>query len=138
MDSKKRNRRGFLKSGAAIAGVAAGAVKSATGQTAPAPGAPPKKNLKELIAGRKFAADPTDGGDCDRFGAGLAPLPADFTQLRWSLTAEEIQRYREGGRRTSAAIEAACRKIARNMTELRDQFRDAMTTRGMLAGVQET
>ena len=29
-------------------------------------------------------------------------------------------------------------RVARNMTELRDQFRDAMTTRGMLAGVQET
>jgi Xaa-Pro aminopeptidase len=75
------------------------------------------KKLKELIAGQKIAADPTDGGDCDRFSAGLAPLPGDFTQLRWSLTEEEIQRYREGGRRTSAAIEAACRKIARNMTE---------------------
>jgi Xaa-Pro aminopeptidase len=76
-----------------------------------------QKKLKELIAGRKIAADPTDGGDCNRFGAGLVPLPDDFTQLRWSLTAEEIQRYREGGRRTSAAIEAACRKIAVNMTE---------------------
>ena len=75
------------------------------------------KKLKELIAGRKIAADPTDGGDCDRFSAGFVPLPNDFTQLRWSLTAEEIQRYREGGRRTSAAIEAACRNIARNMTE---------------------
>ena len=53
----------------------------------------------------------------DRFGAGFLPLPDDFTQLRWSLTAEEIHRYREGGRRTSAAIEAACRKIIRNMTE---------------------
>jgi Xaa-Pro aminopeptidase len=76
-----------------------------------------QKKLKELIVGRKFAADPTDGGDCDRFSAGFVPLPGDFTQLRWSLTPEEIQRYREGGRRTSAAIEAACRKIARNMTE---------------------
>ena len=76
-----------------------------------------QKKLKELIAGRKIAADPTDGGDCDRFGAGLVPLPGDFDQLRWSLTAEEIQRYREGGQRTSAAIEAACRKISRNMTE---------------------
>jgi len=76
-----------------------------------------RKTLKELIASRKIAADSTDGGDCDRFGAGLAPLPEDFTQLRWSLTPEEIQRYREGGRRTSAAIESACRKIVVNMTE---------------------
>jgi Xaa-Pro aminopeptidase len=76
-----------------------------------------QKKLKELIAGRKIAADPTDGGDCDRFGAGLVPLPGDFDQLRWSLTPEETQRYREGGKRTSAAIEAACRKISRNMSE---------------------
>jgi len=76
-----------------------------------------RKKLKELIGGRKFAADPTDGGDFDRFGAGFLPLPGDFTHLRWALTPAEIQRYREGGRRTSAAIEAACRKITANMTE---------------------
>ena len=29
-------------------------------------------------------------------------------------------------------------RVTRNMNELRDQFRDAMSTRGMLAGVQET
>jgi hypothetical protein len=29
-------------------------------------------------------------------------------------------------------------RISRNMNELRDQFRDAMTTRGMLAGIKET
>lgn len=75
------------------------------------------KKLKELIAGRKLAADPTDNGEFDRFAAGLLPLPADFSQLRWSLTEAEIRRYRDGGRRTSAAIESACRKIARKMTE---------------------
>jgi Xaa-Pro aminopeptidase len=76
-----------------------------------------QKMLKDLITGRKFAADPTDSGDFNRFGAGLTLLPDDFTHLRWSLTPQEIQRYREGGRRTSAAIEAACKKISRNMTE---------------------
>jgi Xaa-Pro dipeptidase len=76
-----------------------------------------RKKMKELIAGRKIASDPTDGGDFDRFGAGFVPLPGDFSELRWALTPEEIQRYREGGRRTSAAIEAACRKIAIGMTE---------------------
>jgi Xaa-Pro dipeptidase len=75
------------------------------------------KRLKEIVAGRKIAADPDDGGESNRFGAGLVALPADFSQLRWSLTDAEIQRYREGGRRTSAAIESACRKIDRNMTE---------------------
>jgi hypothetical protein len=29
-------------------------------------------------------------------------------------------------------------RVSRNMNELRDQFRDAMSSRGMLAGVQET
>ena len=33
MDSKKPNRRGFLKGGAAVAGLAVGAVRSASGQT---------------------------------------------------------------------------------------------------------
>jgi Xaa-Pro aminopeptidase len=75
------------------------------------------KKLRELIAGRKIAADPTDGGDFDRMGAGLAALSGDFSQLRWSLTDEEIARYREGGKRTSAALEAAARKVERNMTE---------------------
>src|ERR1700724_1286520 len=49
MDSKKPNRRRFLKGGAAVAGLAAGAVQSASGQT-PAPEAPAKKDIKELIA----------------------------------------------------------------------------------------
>lgn len=76
-----------------------------------------QKKLKELIAGRKIAADVADNGDYDRFGAGFLRLPEDFVQLRWTLTEPEIQRYREGARRTSAAIEAACRRISRNMTE---------------------
>ena len=48
MDSKKPSRRSFLKGGAAVAGAAAGVVRSASGQT-PAP-APAKKDLKSLIA----------------------------------------------------------------------------------------
>src|SRR3984885_14822097 len=46
MESKKPNRRRFLKDGAGLAGLAAGAVRSASGQTQ---GAPPKK-IEELIA----------------------------------------------------------------------------------------
>ena len=45
MVSKKTNRRGFLKGGAAAAGLAAGAAGSANGQPAPS-----KEHLKELIA----------------------------------------------------------------------------------------
>ncbi len=76
-----------------------------------------QNKLKELIAGRKSAADVTDGGDFDRYGAGFQRLPNEFAELRWKLTDAEIARYREGGKRTSSAIESACRRITRNMTE---------------------
>src|SRR3989475_8420148 len=48
MDPKQPNRRGFLKNGAALAGLAAGGVRPASGQT-PVPEAHPK-DIKELIA----------------------------------------------------------------------------------------
>ena len=54
MDSKRRNRRGFLRDGAVLAGgLAAGAVRPASAQTpvsTAAPAAPAKKDIKELIA----------------------------------------------------------------------------------------
>jgi sulfane dehydrogenase subunit SoxC len=51
MQSKRRSRRGFLKHGAAFAGVALGNVPSASGQTpAASPSDTPQKKLKELIA----------------------------------------------------------------------------------------
>ena len=50
MDSKKPNRRRFLKGGAAVAGLAAGAVQSASGQTPPSEAPTPKRNIKEQIA----------------------------------------------------------------------------------------
>jgi sulfane dehydrogenase subunit SoxC len=51
MQSKRRSRRGFLKHGAAFAGVALGSVPSASGQTpASSPSDTPQKKLKELIA----------------------------------------------------------------------------------------
>jgi sulfane dehydrogenase subunit SoxC len=49
MDSKKPSRRGILKDGAALAGLAMGAARSARGQT-PATEAPSKERAKELIA----------------------------------------------------------------------------------------
>jgi sulfane dehydrogenase subunit SoxC len=48
MDPKHRNRRGFLKHGAALAGLVVGASQSAHGQTAAAE--PEPKKLDELIA----------------------------------------------------------------------------------------
>jgi Xaa-Pro aminopeptidase len=61
--------------------------------------------VAEVIAGRKVAAD------MDPVGLGLPPLPGDFAELRWSLTDEEIARYREGARLASRAVENACRSI---------------------------
>ncbi len=46
MDSKKPSRRGFLKGGAAVAGLAVGGMAPASGQTA----APEAHSLKDLIA----------------------------------------------------------------------------------------
>ncbi len=76
-----------------------------------------QKKLQELIAGRKIAADVSDVGEWDRLGAGLAQLPGDFSQLRWTLTPAEIERYRQGAARTSQGMESACRRIERGMTE---------------------
>ncbi len=66
----------------------------------------------EMIAGRKIAAD------MDPLGIGLRRLPNDFSELRWSLTAEEIARYRDGARRVSAAIEQASNAIDYGDSEL--------------------
>jgi sulfane dehydrogenase subunit SoxC len=81
-DSKKPNRRGFLKSGVAVAGVAASAARSASGQTASDLRA--KGTSKELIAyGERShfvtsVRTPTAGRDSpDAFGLAfhvLAPL----------------------------------------------------------------
>jgi len=49
MESKKPSRRKFLKGGAALAGLASGAIQPTSGQTS-ASEAPPQKDLKELIA----------------------------------------------------------------------------------------
>ena len=61
--------------------------------------------VTEVIAGRKVAAD------MDPLGIGLPPLPNGFVELRWSLTEEEVARYREGSRRAARAMETACRSI---------------------------
>ncbi len=49
MNSRRRSRRGFLKDGAAVAGLAAGAMVTASSQP-PAPDAASDKHLKDLIA----------------------------------------------------------------------------------------
>jgi Xaa-Pro aminopeptidase len=70
-----------------------------------------EKAAREVMGGKKIA---TDGDD---LGLGLPRLPEDFAELRWSLTDEEIDRYRDGAKRASAAMEKACRRIKPGMTE---------------------
>ncbi len=50
--------------------------------------------------------------DADPFGLGLPPLPEEFAELRWSLTDEEVERYREGARRVTCAVEETCLSLA--------------------------
>src|SRR5438270_103331 len=38
-------------------------------------------------------------------------------ELRWSLTPQEVDRYRDAGRRTSIAMETACRRLTRGINE---------------------
>jgi Xaa-Pro dipeptidase len=56
--------------------------------------------------------------DTDRLGLGLPALPAAFAEIRWSLTAEEVVRYREGASRLVRAVEETCVAFAPGHTEL--------------------
>lgn len=70
-----------------------------------------KKVVGEVLGKRKVATD------ADDFGLGLAALPGDFAELRWSLTGPEIERYRDGCRKAALALEKACRKLKPGMSE---------------------
>jgi Xaa-Pro dipeptidase len=74
-------------------------------------GAAATKKVAEVIGGRKVAADSAS------FGLPLAAFPGGFGELRWSLTPEEIDRYREGAKRTSAAMEKSCGQLKHAMSE---------------------
>ena len=65
----------------------------------------------EAMAGRKVAAD------ADVLRLGLHKLPADFAELRWSLTDAEVARYRDGAGRATDAMESACRALNYGTTE---------------------
>lgn len=65
----------------------------------------------QLLGGRKVACD------VDEWGLGLPALKGDFTALRLTMTTEEKERYRTGGRLASEAIEAAAWDVKPGMTE---------------------
>jgi len=67
------------------------------------------KSLDRLAEGRKVASDsPVPGA---------IPCPADIARLRWSLTPEEVARYRSLGKDVGAAIGEAALAAAPGMTE---------------------
>jgi Xaa-Pro aminopeptidase len=67
------------------------------------------ETVAEVIAGRRIASDTGSFG--------LPSLPGGFTQLRWSLTDLEIQRYRYCGQLAAASLESVCRQVQVGDTE---------------------
>ena len=55
--------------------------------------------------------------DAPLLKADLKPLPDDFARLRWQLTPQEQDRYREGGQRCAGAMEQACEAFEQGMDE---------------------
>jgi len=70
-----------------------------------------EKRVSDILAGRTIATDGETFG-----GLPLSALPPDFSDLRWSLTVEEIARYRDCGSRASRAMEETCRQLKTGMT----------------------
>ncbi len=66
----------------------------------------------EAIGGRKIATDAPLAW-CE----GLAPLPEAIDQLRWTLTGEEIKRYRQLGVDVATAVEAVAQCAQPGATE---------------------
>jgi len=70
-----------------------------------------QKAVGEVLGSRRVACD------ADLLGLGLPLLPPTATELRWSLGEGELARYREGGRRMTAAVQEACLQIKSQMSE---------------------
>jgi antitoxin VapB len=67
--------------------------------------------VKKVTGGLKIVADvPVAGVEA-------GPLPADFDQMRWILTASEIERYKIVCTETVNAVEYVCRDAQPGMTE---------------------
>lgn len=76
-------------------------------------GAGRKRVIDDLIGGVNVAYDVAGPGLPDR----AKPLPGEFCQLRWSLLADEVQRYKQAGQVAAAAMEAALAEVTPGMTE---------------------
>jgi len=67
--------------------------------------------VKRLCAGEKIASD------VNLPVPGLTACPSDIARLRWSLTPEEVARYRALGREVGEAMGEACMSLQPGMTE---------------------
>lgn len=75
-----------------------------------------QRTVRELLGG--LGIEPGQvAADIARPALAFAALPPEFESLRWELTPAETERYREGGRRAAAAVEAAARGVRPGMTE---------------------
>jgi Xaa-Pro aminopeptidase len=64
-----------------------------------------RRTARDLIGSATVACD------VDVLHLGLPALPVEFAELRWSLTAEEVDRFREGAGRLTRAVEETCLAI---------------------------
>jgi len=96
-----------------------------------ADGAGRKTLFAKSFGGRRLAADAPVAG------VEAKPLPAGFDRLRWSLTPEEIGRYRSVCTDVVAAVESVARAVERGQTEngLAGMLGEALSRRGCLAWV---
>src|SRR5687768_13752227 len=75
-----------------------------------------RRRVLELLGDLKLAPERV-AADVDRPPAGFARLPREFNGLRWRLTPQEMDRYRECGARASGAVESAALAIEPGMSE---------------------
>lgn len=70
-----------------------------------------QKIVKDLVGAKRIVAD------LDVWAVGMAALPPAMAELRYTLTEGELTRYREGGRRTTNAVQSAAREVKPGISE---------------------
>lgn len=92
---------------------------------------------KEIETRLKELKLPLEKIRSDTFLPGLRLLDEDFDELRYSLTPEELARYRKLGKDTTEVVENACKSIKRGMSELEiaGKVSQALIAKGMMPTV---
>jgi len=70
--------------------------------------------FSKLLNGKRAAADLL----FPELPQHVKPLDPEFNKLRWQLTDEEVQRYKQAGQLASQAIEQTCNQLQPGMTEM--------------------